>query len=241
MTPFLLQARLITPCVYNRPIRLPGLLYHALLSHYCDEDKAQSALPTLLKENDGVFHGSSLIFGIQPESPVIACFQPSLGIMRNESDFNRSLISPNGRGGKYVSVQLDGGATKTRLGNNQAYHAPFVTFFGYGHSDKITALLNHYVSAVGINATRGAGTLAPNSWDAREISEDHSLIDITGKTGEANRGMPLTPLPEELFKALSPKKYGDHESEMVALRPPYYKNTELKLCAVPEKVSRQLI
>lgn len=241
MTPFILKARLFTPCVYNRPVRLPGLLYHALLAHHCDEEKAASELKKLFKETDGVLHGSSLIFGIKPDAPVVACYHPTIGAMKNEIDFSKHLISPNGRGGKYSKVTLTGGATGTKIVKNNAYHAPFITFFGYGDAEKIVSLLNHYVSSVGIYANRGAGTLDVDGWSAQKIQEDHSLIDVSGRTGEINKGMPLAPLPDELFKRLSPEKYGEHDVEQSSLVPPYHKGVNACLCAVPEKVSRQLV
>lgn len=238
MSPFMLRAKLITPCIFNRPVGLVGLVYHAAFLHTADEEKALNLTLSLFKITEGVVHGSCLVFGVNSNSPVIACNRSVIGRMRNEIDFDPLLITPNKKG-KYTGVIMDGGPTKARLTHYNAYHAPYIIFYGHGDGERIVNLLNNYVAAIGTEANRGAGTI--DGWSMKKINIDHSLVDATGVTGKDNINMPLSPLPTEFFETLSGKSSFDFDIENRALTPPYYRSNNLADCVVPPRVSRQLI
>lgn len=179
--PFILTANLLSPLVIKRSsINLASLLYHACLMHTCDQNKAMDMLNGLLSRTKGIHHGSNMTFGVKPSSPLIALDLKIIGRMKQEDDFSKSLLLPNGKNNKYVKVITNGGVYKTRFETHKAYHSALVHFYGKGDAFTIVELLNHYVGSLGVYANRGSGTITEFSV---EITKDDWSITRPAANG----------------------------------------------------------
>lgn len=225
-------ARVMAPIVHpielgRHGVTFDGVLWSALDAHLCDPVRAKQALGNYLSHTDGVAHASSLRFGIKPSQRLIATTRKTVGVMRSESDLTSEQFHPHGRGGKYPKILVGGGPYRNRINEHQLYHAPWAVFYIHGDAEAIVALLNFYIDCVGVNAGSGSGTVG--SWRWEPTDHDRSLVD--------SEGQPARALPQHLFESLSdqPGVY-----EPAAIEPPYHV-TDKQLCAMPERVVRELI
>lgn len=169
----------------------------------------------------GVFHGSSMRFGLTPEHGLLAASYTRVDGM-TDSKLNSAMIGPTGRNGRYSRIVLAGGPTKKRLRSMPAYTAPFAIFDGYGSPWRIKALLEFYVMGVGYDA-QNVQMGAFDQVTVVLLDEDVSIMN----SGAASRPLPascgLTGEPGE-----SP------------LQPPYYQKDKAKIVA-PTKVRADML
>lgn len=220
--PFRLSARLLTPIVVKRnSVNLASLLYHACLMHTCDPLKASKMVDSLLKVTEGVHHASNMVFSVSRTSPLIALNLKISGVMRQERDFSKSLISPNGTNGKYKKVITSGGVYKARLDSHRSYHTDLVYFYGNGDAKQICRLLNHYVFSLGVFSNRGSGSIS--EFLVEDMKDDHSMIrpDDDGKL-ELMRKLPKD------SSALMGVDVERYDLQMARIIPPFYCGEEVE-------------
>ncbi len=138
---------------------LDGILYEAL-SQAIASDKPSEVLRELRKilrfnESLGVFHASSLTFGITPEQGIRATT-----VTRNDylstAKLSSTMFTPKGRNGKFSRITLEGGPTKKRLTTRPAYSAPFLSFDFCGDREAVETLLTLAHVGVGYDYFSGA-------------------------------------------------------------------------------------
>jgi hypothetical protein len=228
MNAFQLQASLVSPIVVGqRSPNLAGLLYHCCFLHTSCEDEAETLLATLLKETDGVYHASDMVFGVDIHQNLIATTYSTVGVMNTTTDLIPEHIKPNGRAGKYSKIVVEGGPTKARLNHHQAYFAKSVNFYGFGDVEKIQKLLNFYVSTLGLFSNGKVST-----WQYSILEKDQSFyLD--------------DPLKNQLLinRIPSHSRLLQHEftdTHIVSLKPPFYKKREDCECVMPERILKTL-
>lgn len=134
-----------TPVVISGiPPSLDGILYEAVsqaIGNNNPDDVLENLRSVLLFNDDlGVFHASSLRFGITPTQGISAATSVRCDYLSREK-LSSSMFSPKERGGKFSQILLDGGPTKKRLTSRPAYSAPFMSFDFLGDADAVERLL----------------------------------------------------------------------------------------------------
>ncbi len=236
MKPFELAIELKSPMlVGNNSVRLDGLLWHCLYLHYHDQEKARNELGQFLKlSGDGMYyHASSMQFGVLGAvqtsrgltyDNLIGTQRATVGVMRQGSDLSPELFTPNGRNGKYSKLNLGGIPYKSRLTKHSAYFSRYVVFHGVGSGEEIADLIDFYVPAIGVNASRGFGTIG--KLFVKEIESDLSII---GSDGQPARSVPTK--DPSVRSVVSPR------IENAILIPPF-RHQETIPCVVPERIRK---
>lgn len=131
---------------------LDGILYEAVSQAIGSNEPEEvlEKLRSVLRFNNelGVFHASSLIFGITPEAGISAATSTRCDHLSPEK-LSSSMFSPNMRNGKYSRVYTLGGPTKKRLITRPGYSAPFLSFDFVGVADTVEHLLSQAHVGVG--------------------------------------------------------------------------------------------
>lgn len=171
---------------------LDGLLYEALVqrSPWKSPEQILSDLKSILCYNEklGVFHASSLKFGVNRKHGLIAKHYHRAD-RQTEEKISASMFSATGINGKYKKMQFSGGATKTRMTSRPAYSAPFACFDACGDAHAIRTLLKHTFVGIGYDAQNcGMGEFDTNTIEIIPLSSDLSLM----QDGEAMRPLPAT-------------------------------------------------
>jgi hypothetical protein len=228
MISFKLRAKLKSPVVIGkRSPNLAGILFHVCFLHTGCELKAGVMLATLIKQTDGVFHASDMMFGVTLQQNLIATSYATVGVMNTTSDLTPCQIKPNGQRGTYAKVQVEGGPTKSRLKKHDAYYANSVVFHAYGDHQKIVKLLNYYMPSVGLFANGSV-----EDWFAIELDDDQSFYfkNHASDVIQINR----VPVNGSLDKRLN------DISEVAALAPPFYKAAQHVECVMPNRINKIL-
>ncbi|MBZ7735739.1 hypothetical protein FML36_28060 [Klebsiella pneumoniae] len=133
---------------------LDGILYEALsqVIPSNEPDTVLARLKEILLFNDelGVFHASSLRFGITPEQGIGATSSVRCDYLGDEK-LSSAMFSPRSRAGKFTRVITTGGPTKKRMTTRPAYSAPYLTFDFVGDDESVEILLNHAHVGVGFD------------------------------------------------------------------------------------------
>lgn len=242
MSPFELTIELKTPFVFgHNPIRLDGLIWHCLFLEYGCPDIAKAKLGDFLKFNGTIYHASSAGLGVNRQTillkdedtnndsdlipDIYALNRNAIGSMDNENDLNERFFNPNGASLKkpYVKVMTMGGPYINRLNSFKAYWANALVFHGVGQGGAIADLLDFYLSAVGLNANIGFGTIGQVT--AKTIKKDFSFIDESGRLAR--------PMPIDSDIQLDKTK--NHLKREAILTPPF-RNQESVLCYIPNTI-----
>jgi hypothetical protein len=241
MNPFRLFIRLQTPIhIGHHPVRLDGLVWHALYCHLGCPQKALQGLGDYLSTHEYnqevIYKAGSLRFGVLGEitsgrfvDNVIGLKAIKIGNMRSGSDLNPDNFKPNGRGGKaYTKVIKAGGSYKPVMRENDVYFANYLVFDGVGDGDRIADLIDFYVPAIGVNANNGYGTIG--NVVSKRGNEDLSLVN--------ELGFPSRPIPKALYEELTNKT--PYLLGKAILRPPFRNQPEFE-CALPQRINKLLI
>ncbi|MEP9876212.1 hypothetical protein [Klebsiella sp. GW_Kp182] len=167
---------------------LDGILYEALSQAIPsnEPDTVLARLKGILLFNDelGVFHASSLRFGITPEQGIGAASSVRCDYLGYEK-LSSTMFSPRSRGGKFTKVITTGGPTKRRMTTRPAYSAPYLTFDFVGDSEAVEILLNHAHVGVGYDYfTAGNGEF-----------NNVIIIPLDSDMSISNEGMVTRPIP----------------------------------------------
>ncbi|HGN8926113.1 TPA: hypothetical protein ACK1K0_004171 [Klebsiella pneumoniae] len=224
--PYRVIMKSLSPVVISGiPPSLDGVLYEAI-SQVIASNNPSEVLPALrdvllFNEALGVFHASSLRFGITPEQGVSAATSVRCDYFSQEK-LSSAMFSPKERGGKYSLIRLEGGPTKKRLTSRPAYSAPYLTFDFAGDADAVEKLLTLTHVGVGydyFSAANGEFT------DVRIIPLDEDISISSGNVA-------VRPVPDtsglDGVKGLSP------------LIPPYFHGEKVGV-VYPEPVRFNLI
>lgn len=223
---FRLTMLLQTPVVLTDfPPTLDALVYEALSQRFPDAstDELLNEMKSYLQFNEeyGVFHGSSMRFGLTMQHGLTTATYVRTDRHTPEK-LSSDMFAPNGSRGKYVRLQLAGGPTKNRLREMPAYSAPYAIFDGFGDPVAIKALLEFFVMGIGYDA-QNSQQGAFNDVHITPLEEDSSLI----LSDTANRPLPassgISGLP-----GISP------------LLPPYYSPAKEHVVA-PQRVRSEMI
>lgn len=143
--PYRVIMKSLSPVVISGiPPSLDGILYEAVSQAIASNDPAE-VLPALrdvllFNETLGVFHASSLRFGITPEQGISAATSIRCDYLSQEK-LSSTMFSPKERNGRYNQILLTGGPTKKRLTSRPSYSAPYLTFDFVGNADAVEKLL----------------------------------------------------------------------------------------------------
>ncbi|MDZ0185193.1 hypothetical protein [Klebsiella quasipneumoniae] len=183
---------------------LDGILYEAV-SQAIASNEPEVVLPRLqeiLLFNDemGVFHASSLRFGITPEQGIGATTSVRCDYLHDDK-LSSAMFSPRIHRGQFTRVLLTGGPTKKRMTIRPAYSAPYLTFDFVGNAEAVEMLLNHAHVGVGYDYFSAANgefnnvMIIPLDIDTSISSEGVALRPLPANTGlEGIRGIsPLIP------------------------------------------------
>ncbi|HID5691702.1 TPA: hypothetical protein ACXETQ_005520 [Klebsiella pneumoniae] len=204
---------------------LDGILYEALSQAIPSNEPGVvlARLKEILLFNDelGVFHASSLRFGITPEQGIGATTSVRCDYLSPEK-LSTAMFSPRIHRGVFTRVLLTGGPTKRRMTTRPAYSAPYLTFDFVGSSEAVEILLNHAHVGVGYDFYSAANGEFNNV----------TILPLDIDTSISNEGMALRPVPVNSglngIKGVSP------------LIPPYFVGEKLNIVH-PAPVRTQLI
>ncbi|ELX1985396.1 hypothetical protein ONI83_004836 [Escherichia coli] len=192
MKPYRVVMRGISPVVISGIApSLDGMLYEALSQALGTDDpliiRTRLREILLFSKELGVFHASSLTFGITPEQGINAV--SSIRCDRfNDEKLSSSMFRPRSWAGKFTRIQLEGGPTKQRLTERPAYAAPYYVFDFVGDRDLVLTLLTIARVGVGydfLSAANGEFT------DVRIISLDKDT-SINAGENRAARPVPVS-------------------------------------------------
>ncbi|EBZ5774917.1 hypothetical protein EC412_22135 [Salmonella enterica subsp. enterica serovar Redlands] len=138
---------------------LDGILYEAFsqVLENASPETVRARLREILLFNEelGVFHASSLTFGITPEQGVKAASSIRCDYLRDEK-MSSSMFSPKIHQGKFQRVMLIGGPTKQRMNERPAYAAPYYVFDFMGIREPVLQLLTMTYVGVGYDVFSAA-------------------------------------------------------------------------------------
>lgn len=221
-TPFRVLLRLLSPVVITEfSPTLDGILFEAVRqrSPMKSDQEVIEALKDILAFDDdyGVFHSSSLRFGVTPQQSLVAQSYCRTDYL-HEGKRSSSMFSSNGAKGRYTSIVVAGGPTKKRMNVRPAYAAPFALFDVFGDAKAVAALLKNTFVGIGYDAQNaGMGHFDTETVEIIPLDEDVSLVE----SGQAKR-----PLPAGIACGLN---------VMANLIPPYYTGQRVA-CNAPERI-----
>ncbi|ELW2865789.1 hypothetical protein QMI71_004167 [Salmonella enterica] len=191
MQPYRVVMKAVSPAVISGIApSLDGILYEALSQALATDEPeiihARLREIVLFNNELGVFHTSSLTFGITPEQGVSAVSSIRCDGL-NDEKLSSSMFNPRRHGGKFTPLMLKGGPTKQRLTSRPAYTAPYYSFDFFGDRDTVLRLLTTAFVGVGYDFFSAAnGEFS----ETRIIPLDEdSSIDVNG---DAMRPVPVT-------------------------------------------------
>lgn len=139
--------------------------------------------------------------------------------------WNKRPDFTNGKNSEYLDAK---GKIDTSAGPLKAYHFPQIIrtvsdieFYGVGTIEKIRDLLS-YIPAVGKKPAAGWGTV--KEWTVEPFQYDWST--------EGKYGL-MRPMPVDSY---TPSGNRDYQIIDIPMFPPYWKNTNMKLCYVPKVI-----
>ncbi len=200
---------------------LDGVLFEGLKQRSPEKsnEEIREKLKQVLAFNEeaGVFHASSMRFGVTREQGLTAC-EYRRGDQLHEGKRSSSMFLPNGKK-RYIDIVVAGGPMKTRMAVRPAYSVPFAVFDALGNVEAIRDLLSNTFVGLGYDAQNaGMGAFDVERIEIIELEEDLSLCE----KGLAKRPIPLG--------------FGDGLETNAGLIPPYYAGALTK-CVVPERLS----
>lgn len=228
---FLLSTKLSTPIVLgDYGVNFTSLLHHALFLHLGTHELADRELPNLLAQTQGVYHASDLVFGVNMDGALIAKTLSTVGVMKGEEDFHPTLFKPTSANNKYKKIIVEGGPTKSRLTHHKGYKSPKVGFYVRGDFQRITDLINYYISNLGTYANLGFGQV--DHFEITELEEDNSIyLKQSDGSYMLNARLPIEhPLVRQKEESIA----------QLAIKPPFYKNKP-QTCFVPARIKRTLM
>lgn len=204
---------------------LDGVLYSVLESRHPNlnhETLIQKLGEILKRHSSGVYHASTLIFGVEPERSLTMATNvraDSMQLRKLDSEYYTPI---NEKKGTYPRLNLTGGPMKNRFTVRKAYSAPAVIFEGCGDIDAIETLFDIYLFGVGYDADN-AGAGAVSDCTFLELESDTSLVTTDNK--------PNRYLPASSFEGLV-TQYHALSNRVV---PPYYCGSLVPVLA-PDRV-----
>lgn len=178
-SPFRIKLRVATPVIVGQvPVHLDGLLAYCLHAWHPEwtSERIREELEAkyLQRHRAGIFHASSLSFGVTPARWLSATTQTRVGRLRSEQ-LESDWFQPNGRGGRYVNMVTAGGPTKARFQTRDAYAADWIVFDGVGDGHACAELIDFFVLGLGSEANSG-GTGAIVEVICSDLDDDVSLV-----------------------------------------------------------------
>lgn len=201
---------------------LDGVLFEAMSQRYPAEshENIVERMKSILAYNSdlGVFHASSMYFGVNSESGLITGNYYRTDYL-HEDKRSSFMFGPNGTNGKYKNIIVAGGPTKKRLTSRSSYRAQFVIFDALGDKSAILSLLENTFVGVGYDTQNcGMGQFDVNNIEVIPLPEDISLL----KDGHARRQLPAgAALGVEV---------------QTRVLPPYYLKSNIITAVAPERV-----
>lgn len=196
-------------------VMLDGILYHAwFLKH------APHVLDGNGKTSFNGYFGLPLRqtdYGYMCSRAVYTEIAKEVDVINKRQDFFRADLT------NYLDANR--GMISSRIGEYRNYRIPSVirvvkdgllTFWAVGHKEEVADLLSR-ITATGKKNAIGYGII--DDWTVEETDEDYSLIHP--KYG-LMRPVPVEEAPENNCPAM-----------MYATKPPYWKQSNARLCAVP--------
>lgn len=238
LVPFELVFETGSPVILNQyPLHFDGLLSNICYKHTgCPQEGLEMLQELLLRsEMYGLYHASSMAFGVNSTQGVVASYRHYVGSMKTGKQLRDDLISPTTLNKNcdacYRKLTVAGGPERNRLRKYAAYHSPYLVFHGVGDIRRVEPLIRFYCSKLGVNANSGAGTV--RSFSIKEIQHDYSLFD---ERGELARNVPI-----QMYKDMSS---AHHEVRRLPITAPYWRGhvsySEVQAVQV-EKIRRVLI
>lgn len=154
---------------------------------------------------------------------VYECLEQSVEYYNKRPDF----FAPD----KMPYLETKKGIISDSVGLNRAYRIPsvirilkdgIIAFYAVGHRDEVRELLN-LIPAVGKKNAMGWGFV--DRWEVEEIEEDYSLW-------HPEHGL-MRPIPIEDVTDADKEKVKKYPIMQYAVKPPYYKAENMKMCYVP--------
>lgn len=213
--------KMLSPVVISAlPPSLDGILFESLRQRSpgkSDEELCEQ-LKDVLAYHDkiGVFHASSMRFGVTREQGLVASNYRRVDTL-HEGKRSSEMFLPNGKN-RYVNIVVAGGPTKSRMTVRPAYSAPYVVFDALGDTSAIADLLCNTFVGVGYDALNvGMGGFDTESIEIIVLEEDLSLVE---------NGLAMRPVPTGFARG---------EAVLSPLVPPYYQNKKHQ-CSAPERI-----
>jgi len=203
--PFKLVVELATPFITGKlRTNLDALLSAAVFN--ATGLRGEETIPHIpLASEHGIFKASTLFchprYSFEAEGRVMA--------LRGRSDLDPDLFAPNGRGNRYVKIDMARGDYKTNMSTYQAIRTREVYWWGVGDPDHAVELIQNHILGIGKRSNAGAGQIAAVR---AEASEDHSWITPSGA--------PARPLPLSVWQDISGGRPATEGS--IAVRLPYW-------------------
>ncbi len=154
---------------------------------------------------------------------VYECLEQTVEYYNKRPDF----LAPD----KMQYLDTKKGIISDSAGEYRAYRVPsvvrivkdgIITFYAVGHCNEVLELLN-LIPAVGKKNSMGYGFV--DRWEVEEIEEDYSLW-------HPEHGL-MRPLPIEDVTDADKEKVKRYPIMQYAVKPPYYKVENMKMCYVP--------
>lgn len=219
--PFRLLLPLRSPVVLTAfAPTLDGILFESLSQRFCSDTPEQivNRLKTLLAfhEEWQVFHASSLRFGVNAQSGLIASDYHRPDVLHSGKR-SSDMFEGHGRKGAYPKLVIAGGPTKKRMSSRPSYIAQFACFDGHGDVQAIVNLLANTFVGVGYDAQNsGMGQFDTKHIEIITLDADESLV-VNGKA--------MRQLPAGAANGLS---------VMTRMLPPYYlKDNQIQAVTPP--------
>ncbi|EOF6573146.1 hypothetical protein ACK1H1_003867 [Salmonella enterica] len=189
MRPYRVVMKGVSPVVISGIApSLDGILYEAASQVLATKqpDAVRNWLRKILLFNEelGVFHASSLTFGITPEQGINAVFSVRCDHFCEEK-LSSSMFSPRVYRDKFPRIKFAGGPTKQRLTERPAYAAPYYVFDFVGVREPVLQLLTMTFVGVGYDVFSAANG---------QFS-DVSLLPLDEDVSMSAGGMAMRPLP----------------------------------------------
>lgn len=210
--PFRVEITLRTPSCLNRDLTLDAVLAAAMYQLTGDLELAHSKLP--LAQTDGVWHASTIDFlaGEHSKQPYVAKLA--------HSDFDPTGYSGETNRKGRIRINIGGGYLSPQLRKLPTFIGT-VAFEGNGDIDQVGELLES-LPGLGKNVRQGLGRMA--MIEVTGTSQDRSVV--------SEPGVPARPVPVPVWEAWG-NSADSVATDVVGWSPPYWKEEQHVLCAVP--------
>lgn len=230
LKPYRLLLKLHIPVVVTRfAPTLDALIFEAAKQRYPEKSDGEiiEIMKSFLKfsEEFGVFHTSSMMFGVDSANGLVAKSYNRTDYM-HEGKLSSSMYALAPRQKKYSNINFNGGATKKRMTQRPAYSAPFVVFDFFGDKNSIENYLKNSHLGIGYDALNVTnGEFDTQNVEFVDLKTDISLIE----NEKAKRTLPAScgAKGQLMDSPLLPPYYSDRKVQVVAPQRIQITNIEL--------------